>query len=96
VNNALRDQLHRREMLALLDEIDRDDSLRSRRNCRRETLAEDTIILDSGALSAIAGGNKTIRVTGGKALVTGGKLIAPVVVVAESTRTGGAGDSAVN
>ncbi len=59
-------------------------------------MAADTIVLDSGALTALAGSNKSLRIASLKALRNGARVIVPTVVVAESTTDGGGRDVSVN
>ncbi len=59
-------------------------------------MAADTIVLDSGALTALAGSNKKLRIASLKALKDGARVIVPTVVVAESTTGEGPRDANVN
>ena len=58
-------------------------------------MAINAVILDSGAVSALADADEAIRVALAKALTAGANVIVPTVVIAEST-TGTRRDAAVN
>lgn len=59
-------------------------------------MANNRIILDSGAITALANEEEAIRVATRKALTAGATLVIPTVVVAESTTIGGPRDAPVN
>ena len=59
-------------------------------------MAGNRIVLDSGAITALANGEEAIRFATARALKQRIPIIIPTVVVAESTTTGRPQDSAVN
>jgi predicted nucleic acid-binding protein len=59
-------------------------------------VAEDAIVFDSGALSAFAEGNKTLRNALTKELIEGADLIVPSAVIAESLSGDARRDTLVN
>jgi rRNA-processing protein FCF1 len=59
-------------------------------------MAGNRIVLDSGAVSALANGEEAIRVALAKALTRRVNIVIPTVVVVESTTTSGPRDAAVN
>jgi predicted nucleic acid-binding protein len=58
-------------------------------------VAENSLVLDSGALTILAERNKELRIASLKALSAGYRLLVPTVAIAEST-TGGPRDAIVN
>jgi predicted nucleic acid-binding protein len=59
-------------------------------------MAENPIVFDSGALTALANKEEAVRSAVRKALTAGARLIVPTVVVAASTTGDGTRDAAVN
>jgi rRNA-processing protein FCF1 len=59
-------------------------------------MAENPIVLDSGALTALANKKEVLRSAFRKALIAGARFIIPTVVVAESTTGNFARDANVN
>ncbi len=59
-------------------------------------MAKNSIILDSGALTALANKEGALRSAVRKALIAGARFIVPTVVVAESTTGSGTRDAALN
>ena len=59
-------------------------------------MAEDAIVIDSGALTAFAEGDKTIRIALAKDIIDGADVLVPSAVIAESMTGVARRDALVN
>ena len=66
------------------------------RHRRRAQPAPESLILDSGAVMALASGQRRSRVFLAEAVAAGMQVLVPAVVVAETVRGDGARDAPVN
>lgn len=68
----------------------------ARRSKRRQAQVSTRLILDSGAVIALARGDQRVRGFVGRAVETGSEVLVPSVVIAETVRGRGPRDAPVN